>query len=170
MYKYCTRPISKHLYLSILWIRKTKSSKKDWIHKCYVSSIYKACLSVCLFVCLSVCLFSPEIISRWNCLKGLVNIGNTNINKEYTNITNKHTDTHTFFSFPIILKEKEKADHILEMPGLGECLKNRKCWSRLTIKCCKIFQRSMTTLIRLSSVKFLGFVLCGYSNMKEEMF
>ena len=44
VYKYCTQPISKHLhslqgYLGILWIQNTKSSKKDWIHKYYVSCL-----------------------------------------------------------------------------------------------------------------------------------
>jgi len=48
---YCTRPISKHLYLGIFkdtLDTKHNFIKKDWIHKCYVSCLkldyfFKSC-------------------------------------------------------------------------------------------------------------------------------
>ena len=51
VYKYCTRPISKHLYSGIFkdpLDTKHKIFKKDWIHECYVSCLkleyfFKSC-------------------------------------------------------------------------------------------------------------------------------
>ena len=58
-----------------------------------------------------------------------------------------------------IFDSTKKADHILEMQGLGEfcshCFKNQTCESRSTTECPKLIQSSNTTF-RLATNMFRG--------------